>query len=321
MPGPMLRLLRSLHTSGRCLQHAAESLESPAGLAKEEIEAYVKYFRTSKELRPLVYREKNASDLLSRDLWDEVAKKRVVPLEPPPVPAKSALGKMISEASTVEELYEARDLLVELSKKPNYTAPYHVNVFLEKSAEMRKFPHALTYIYTQSALRERLDAQNLNMVLFYLYINNRKSLLNAVEKAKVATQKIRKANAVTDLMKASLYLKNGEPVPAELKQSIKSAEEITVPHLKLDRTEGVLRKEFNARRFTYLELSPVALEASKDPEINALANVQKIIQFVTDFQTLQAKLDQKDILNTVRGKSVFRRPRQVKAAAEEPAQQ
>lgn len=312
----MLRLHRALHTSTRCLQQAAQVLETdPASLAQEQIDAYVKYFRTTKNLRPLVYREKNASDLLSRDLWDEVAKKRVVPLDPPKVPSKGALSKLINNASSVAELYAARDLMLELSQQANYTAPHHVNVFLEKSAEMRKFPHALTYLYTQKSLRHKLDPSNLNMVLFFLYINNRKSLLNALEKAKVATQKIRKTDAVSDLLKASIYIKNGAEVPTELSDAISTAQAVFIPELHLDKSVGSLLKEYAAHRTTYLQFSPIALQCSK--ALPAVANVQKISQFVQDFKQLQQKLQLKDAFSTIQGKSIFRRPKQPAAEPKE----
>jgi hypothetical protein len=307
----MLRLSRSIYTSRRCLQQTVDGFETnPVAIAKEEIDAYVQYFRTPKDLRPLVYREKNASDLLSRDLWDEVAKKRVVPLEPPKVPDRSALGKLISHATNADELYATRDLLTELSKKPNYTNPYHVNIFLEKSAELRKFPHALTYIYTQKALRERLSAQNLNFVLFFIYINDRKSLLNALSKVQVAEEKIRKTSEVSDLLKASLYLKHNSEIPVELKESIKTAPETTVPQLDITKSLGALAKEFNTHRFTYLVFSPIAIELAKDVELQQLGNVQKIFKFISEFKQLQEKLQLKDAFASVKGKSVFRRPPQ-----------
>ena len=301
----MLRLHRSFSCSCKSLQQAS------ASLAREQIDAYVQYFRTPKDLRPLVYREKNASHLLSRDLWDEVAKKRVVPLEPPTVPSKSALIKIISECTDGEELKESRDLLLELSKKPNYTSPDHIDAFLEKSAQLRKFPHALTFIYSQPSLRQRLDSHNLNTILVYLYINDRKSLLNSVSKAQVALDKIRKPNVITDLLRASLYLKHNEQVPADLKEKITSSTEtVSIPQLSLDKSIGALSRDYNTYRNKYLELAPIAIEASKDEALASLQTVKDITQFAQSFKQLQDKIQLKDAFSVLKSKSIFRRPKQ-----------
>lgn len=310
----MLRLHRALHTSRACFQHA-----EPAAAAREEITAYLKYFKTPKDLRPLVYRKRNASELLSRDLWDPVAKERIVPLEPPSLPSKSALAKLFDSADSVDELYELREVMLNLARKPKYTTSYHIISFLEKSAELRKLPHALTYIYTQEHLRHVFDADVTNIILTYIYINPRKSLLNAISKAETAESKIGHKNQITDLLKASIYQKNGAQIPQALLEQITSAEALELPSLNTSKVQDGLAKQYRDKRAIYLQLNPIVRELSEAPVLKDISTVVAAKEFVSQFKQIQEKLETKDAFQSIINKSIFRRPRQPAAAqAEKP---
>lgn len=312
----MLRSVRYLHTSRAVLQ---EVVAEPRVIqAKAEIGDLLQYYKTPKDLRPLVYRRKNSSELLSRDLWDPVQKKRITPLNPPKIPTQTAFGKLLKEAKTVDELYELKSQMLDLAKKPKYTSSYHLNCFLEKSAELRKFPHALSYIYFQKEFLPVFRADNLNFILTMLYINPRKSFQNTISKVKIAKVKIPHTNDITPLLEASIYLKFKQPIPQKLADKVSSS---TVDvSFNSDKSKGSLIKQIEELRFLYLQLSPIAEEFSNSQHADN-AGVQQVLKFVSNYQEAQTELGLKDNFKALQGKSIFRKPRQPPHAPKEEAEE
>lgn len=310
----MLRLTRGFHQTARTLN------ESSVQVARTQIDEYLQYFKTQRELRPLVYRKKNSSELLSRDLFDEETKSRIVPLDPPQLPAKSALSKLIQSSESVDALYKIRDELLALSKKPKFATGEHLNVYLEKSAELNKLPHALTFIYSQKTLRELLNQENLNLISTFLYLNPNKNLEQKLQKLTTASQKIRSGNLISKLLKASVYSQFKAEIPAELLNEIRSASKLeSVPQLDLTKGTGNLAKQFTQNRTLYLQLKPVDLELSQS-DLATVESVQQVLQFVKDFETVSAKLNKRNQFEELKEKSLFesaKKEQEKEAPAEE----
>jgi hypothetical protein len=286
--------------------------------AQTQLADYIQYFRTPKQLKPLVYRAKNASELISRDLWDPVQKKRIVPLPVVQIPAASKLSLIINNASTIDELEAVKKQMILLAyKKIHYTAPAHIVNFLEKSAELNKFPHALTLIYSNDRLERLLNADVLNVILSFLYINPRKSFYNSIEKTKVALHHIHDRNPITHLLRLAIHLKfNRDASSAGLVKKIKNDKPLELPVLDTTKAPGASSYQLNKYRTLYLTLKPIEETVAQSEKYIEYANVVKVKQFVNDFETIEQKLEVPNVFEQVKSKSKFEKP----TAAEESAE-
>ncbi|KAH3674266.1 hypothetical protein WICPIJ_009629 [Wickerhamomyces pijperi] len=317
----MLRLTRSFHSTGKVLQESATISQS-----RTQITSYLQYFQTSRELRPLVYRKKNSSELLSRDLFNDVTKTRVVPLDPVALPPKSALTHLIQEVSTVDELEAIKKEMLALSKKPQYTTAEHLLAFLEKSSSLNKLPHALTYLYSQRSLREISTADNLNLILVYLYLNPHKTLEQKLQKAQIAMEKIRDVDSISLLLKSALFKQNGDQtsIPDELLTQLQTTTtQSIIPQLDLTKGPGSLAKQFSSHRAKYLQLKPIALELANVEELANVQSLQDSLKFVKDYEELTLKLNKSDQFDELKQLARFEtgksRDSEEVAAAEEEA--
>ncbi|KAH3666388.1 hypothetical protein WICMUC_005656 [Wickerhamomyces mucosus] len=299
----MLRLTRNLHNSSILFQESNSILSS-----RKEIDEYLQYFKTKRELRPLVYRKKNSSELLSRDLFNDELKTRIVPLTPPKLPSKSSLSKLIYNSSNIDELYKIRDELLYLSKKPKFTTSNHLTVYLEKSIQLRKLPHALTFLYSQKTLRNLLNQDNLNFIYLLIYLNPFKSFEQKLHKLNISFSKIRSKDLISDLLKASIYLQFDEKLPEELINQLKNSKLELSNSLDINKNIGSLSKIFKENRLLYLQLKPISLQFTQIDGFNKFDLIVKIDEFVKNYEIITKTLNKPNQFEEFKQSALFGKP-------------
>lgn len=119
----------------------------------KELKEGLKYYTTSKDLKPLIYRPKNANTLLGMDIYDEEDGRRIQPKSFAGTMKKSLLTNLFTHSNNYLELRRAQDMLfafANLRKLPsnkNYIDEEHFQNFLISAARLNKFPHALSHLY------------------------------------------------------------------------------------------------------------------------------------------------------------------------------
>lgn len=286
--------------------------------ASSSINEYLQFFKTPKDLRPLVYRPKNASELISRDLWDPVNKKRILPLNAPKIPSINKLTHLINDTTTIDELNELTPKIIRLSNhKINYTNEIHLINYLEKSAELRKFPHALTLLYSNNDLKHLLSYNILNSILSFLYLQGKSS---AVIKTNVALKQIDKRNQITHLLRLAI-LQKFEPESSihGLLKKIKNLENLKLPTLDTTKPPGASSYQLNKHRLLYLSLKPI--DETLSEKFNELENIKIINKFVQDYEKIELKLNHQNAWTELANKSQFGKPEVEAEAAEEESKE
>lgn len=283
----MFRLTRGLHTS-RCQFQQVSHIEKH----KQNVEAFLKYWKTPRDLRILMYREKHAQELLSRDLIDPLTDKRARPLPLPTIPSKHALGAYIQGVSGADNLQQLQDDITLLARKAGAVYPYHLNELLIKFAQYRRIQNFLVFLQSNKHVAStRQDNSVYNMILFYLLLNPNKSLANKISKSATAQKSCKvEPDAISNLLKCAFYTKAETPVPTELFEKVKEAK-LELPFDELKKGPGHQAAFLTEYQHQFVFLKAISNELGTHEDFRALPLVKNIQDFVSQYEDALQKLD------------------------------
>ncbi|KAG0668018.1 hypothetical protein C6P45_005154 [Maudiozyma exigua] len=123
--------------------------------ARQQIDNYFTYFQTKNELRPLIYRQKNANTLLAMDLKDPVTKQQIKPREPIASVPKQLLTtyiKSIPQGSN--EFFEWLKPWMQLTTRKKeiyqyFTSTHLQNILIQSCFIIGDYTRMVGYLYIQ----------------------------------------------------------------------------------------------------------------------------------------------------------------------------
>lgn len=281
----MLRFIRGFSTTRCVLQEVARVEEN-----KNSVEAFLKYWRTPRDLRILMYRPKHAQELLSRDLIDPQTDKRARPLQSPTLPSKYAIGSYIQQVSDQKQLPQLQEDLELIAKRSNAITSYHLNEMLIKFAQFRRLQNALVFLHTNPSIEPARDLSNFNMSLFFLYLNPNKAFKNKVSKIQRAERTLKQEpDAISELLKCAIFAKEGKPAPKALYEKVQQSK-VSLPFDVIGKSVGHQLALLTEFQHTYLFLKAISQELGTHADYKMLSSVRYIQGFIFQYEELMKKL-------------------------------
>ncbi|CCH45330.1 37S ribosomal protein MRP13, mitochondrial [Wickerhamomyces ciferrii] len=318
----MLRFTRGISTSRCLLQEISTSTSSastqpPSATepitpseyvtkSKEHYDSYVRYLKTSRRLRLLMYRPRHSQELLSRDLIDPLTNKRARPSTAPGAPSSNQIAAVIRHTETQEELNEiSHDLISLLRKNPLSVTPYVLNELAIKNAEFGNVGTCYQWLFSHPKLENVPKAENLNMFLTFLYLNPFKGYTNVTDRISKITKQTTERDLITDYLTTAIMVKHGKTRTTSEIFGRLNKEEIDLPLDVFTKSIGHQANLHHEADQLYVTLKPIATELINHKIFKNFNNFKKIVSFVEKYENLTETLNKTNRFEEIKAKSKF----------------
>jgi len=297
----MLNFTRGIHST-RCLwNRGTPKVDGPG-----TVQNFLKYWKTPRDLRLLMYRPRHSPELLARDLIDPDTDRRARPQPYAYIPSKYDLRDYMNTIQNRESLQQLQDDIVLISKRSDAITPFVLNELLIKFAEFERLQNSIIFLYSSKEAKTIRDSSNLNMVLTMLYLNPHKSLANKFGRIQVARKTFgtKHQNSITDLLEASIIINKQGEIKQELLNKIQNAK-LDLPLARFEKSMAHQLSIPNDYEHLYLTLKPISLELGQHPIFKDIESVKQVETFVSKYEALLEKLNKDNRFEKVKANSKF----------------
>lgn len=303
---------------------------------------YLDYYKEKKTLRNLVYRPKNASALLSKEIYNAEKGYKYTPKVFNGTIKGNTINKMIINSENYENLQKVQKLIVDLAKfnplpvEKHILKDAHFINLLIQGAKLNKFPHVLTFLYNNKGLLDKFTTES---TVAFINVLNGIFKINALQKKNLDTfvsslyvpisNLLPQEKSLADSPLANLSviasLINFKTLNPDTAKYVnpkiqKLNETLDLSKISID-AESLKKSNFKSpnHQFKYVILKNISEQVSQDAELKSRDKILATINpYVSKFESF-INSTELNLNDQIKKNSVFSKPVAEQPAVEEPA--